>query len=77
MSLTVHYIMGKVFYILPKEFILTYIIFIVRYLFAGYILSYYFLAEYTVITMAISILIADFKFYINIYDILEHYDEKE
>ena len=75
MNILTHYLLGKVYYILPAEFIVTYLIFIIRYLFAGFILSYYFLADYTVITLAISVLIADFKFHANVYNIMKYSEE--
>lgn len=36
-----------------------------RFIFAGYIISYYFVSEYSVLTFAISVLLADLRFYMD------------
>lgn len=59
------YFTGGFSYAVPAEFSLTYAMCIVRFVFVGYLISMYFLVPYSVITMAISVLLADFRFYLD------------
>ena len=42
-----------------------------RFLFFSYIISYYFAAPYVVLTMVISVLLADFRFFIDFSDYID------
>lgn len=57
------YFTGGILFAVPNELWFSYVLSTLRFIFAGYVLSYYFNVEYTVITMALSVLLADFRFY--------------
>jgi hypothetical protein len=65
LKLVLTYFTGGAKYSVPSEFALTYIITQLRFLFFSFVLSYYFSVPYTVITMALAVLLADFRFYID------------
>ena len=60
---TIVYLSGGVKYSVPNELSFTYILTQLRFLFISYIISSYLELPYTVGIMAITVLLADFRFY--------------
>lgn len=60
---TIVYLSGGVKYSVPNELFLTYVLTQLRFLFISYIVSSYLELPYTVGIMAITVLLADFRFY--------------
>jgi len=65
------YFTGGFNYSVPLELSLTYILVQLRFLFFSFVITYYFAVPYTVITMALAVLIADMRFYIDFNDYIE------
>jgi len=65
------YFTGGANYSVPSELSFTYILTQLRFLFFSYIIAYYFAVPYTVITMAIAVLLADFRFFIDFSEYIE------
>ena len=59
------YFTGGASYSVPADLTFTYILTQLRFLFFGFVIGYYFAVPYTVATMAISVLLADFRFFID------------
>lgn len=59
------YFTGGIKYSVPNELWFTYVLIVLRFLFASYVISYYFLVPYSAITLAITVLLADLRFYID------------
>lgn len=59
------YFTGGASYSVPNELSFTYILIQLRFLFFSYVLTYYFAVPYTVITMAIAVVLADLRFFID------------
>lgn len=59
------YFTGGIKYSVPNELWFTYALALLRFIFAGYIISYYFVVDYTVLTLSISVLLADLRFYLD------------
>lgn len=74
------YFTGGINYSVPNELSLTYILVQLRFLFFSFVLTYYFAVPYTVLTMVIAVLFADFRFYIEFVNYIEAilgYEEQE
>jgi hypothetical protein len=75
------YFTGGASYSVPNELSFTYILLQIRFLFFSYVITYYFAAPYTVLIIVLSVLLADFRFYIDFSDyidsMLEPEDEEE
>ena len=65
MRLVITYFTGGASYSVPSDLALTYILTLIRFLFFGFVISYYFQMPYTVITMSLSVLLADFRFFVD------------
>lgn len=65
------YFTGGVNYSVPSELSLSYALLQIRFLFFSYVITYYFAVPYTVLTMVIAVLLADFRFYIEFNDYIE------
>lgn len=65
------YFTGGFNYSVPLELSLTYILVQLRFLFFSFVITYYFAVPYTVMTMALAVLIADMRFYIDFNDYIE------
>jgi hypothetical protein len=65
LRLVITYFTGGASYSVPSDLALTYVLTVIRFLFFGFILSYYFQMPYTVVTMSLSILLADFRFFVD------------
>lgn len=65
MLLVITYFTGGIKYSVPNELWFTYTLAMLRFIFVGYIISYYFVSEYSVLTFAISVLLADLRFYMD------------
>lgn len=65
------YFTGGFNYSVPLELSLTYILVQLRFLFFSFVITYYFAVPYTVITMALAVLIADMRFYIDFNDYID------
>ena len=60
---TIVYLSGGVKYSVPNELSFTYILTQLRFLFISYVICSYIMQPYTVGIMAITVLLADFRFY--------------
>jgi hypothetical protein len=65
------YFTGGFNYSVPLELSLTYVLVQLRFLFFSFVITYYFAVPYTVITMALAVLIADMRFYIDFNDYID------
>jgi hypothetical protein len=65
------YFTGRFDYSVPLELTLTYVLVQIRFIFLGFILSYYFAVPYTVITMALSVVLADLRFYVDFHQYMD------
>lgn len=65
------YFTGGVNYSVPAELSFSYILLQLRFLFFSYLITYYFAVPYTVLTMVITVLLADFRFYVEFIDYIE------
>lgn len=65
MKLVLTYFTGGASYSVPNELSFTYILTQLRFLFFSYVITYYFAVPYTVITMAVAVLFADFRFFVD------------
>lgn len=59
------YFLGGVTHAIPGELAFDYALRQLRFIFISFILTYYFAAEYSVITMAIAVILADLRFYMD------------
>lgn len=71
MRSVITYFTGGASYSVPNELVLTYALTLIRFLFFGYIITYYFQLPYTVLTMAVSVLLADFRFFIDFSEFMD------
>lgn len=65
MKSVITYFLGGVSYAIPGELAFDYIIRQLRFIFISFIITYYFSADYSVITMAIAVILADLRFYMD------------
>jgi hypothetical protein len=65
------YLSGALKYSVPSNFLFSYVLVQSRFILAGFLLTVYFQADYSVITMALSMLLADFRFYSNFSDYID------
>lgn len=65
------YFTGGTNYSIPPELGLSYLLLQLRFLVYGYVISYYFQVQYSEITAALGILLADFRFFIDFNDYIE------
>jgi hypothetical protein len=65
------YFTGGIKYNVPNELWFTYSLVLGRFIFASYVISYYFLVPYSVLTLAITVLLADFRFYLDFQEYME------
>jgi hypothetical protein len=72
---TIVYLSGGVKYSVPNELSFTYILTQLRFLFISYIVSSYLELPYTVGIMAITVLLADFRFYQDFSNAVEESDD--
>lgn len=59
------YFSGGVNHAIPVELAFDYILRQLRFIFISFIITYYFAAEYSVITMAIAVILADLRFFMD------------
>ena len=59
------YFSGGANYAIPSELAFDYCIRQLRFIFISFVITYYFKAEYSIITMAVAMLLADLRFYID------------
>lgn len=59
------YFSGGVTHAIPGELAFDYALRQLRFIFISFILTYYFAADYSVITMAIAVILADLRFYMD------------
>lgn len=59
------YFSGGVNHAIPAELAFDYALRQFRFVFISFIISYYFAADYSVITMAIAVILADLRFYMD------------
>lgn len=71
------YVTNGMFSSIPKELSMSYALTLLKYLFAGFLISYYFTNSYSAVEMAITVLIADFKFFTDFYYYVIMLDEEE
>ena len=75
MQSAIIYFTGGVKYSVPDSLALTYIFGVIRVLLFAYVLSYFFQADFTPIIAAVSVLFADFRFYLDFSDYMTNIDE--
>ena len=71
------YFTGGASYSVPNDLSLTYALTQLRFLFFGFVISYYFEMPYTVLTMALSVLLADLRFFIDFSEFMDKLFELE
>lgn len=71
MQSVIIYFTGGASYSVPNDLYLTYILTQLRFLFFGFVLSYYFGVQYSVLTMALSVLLADLRFFIDFSEFMD------
>jgi len=69
------YFTGGIKYSIPNDLIFSYALVVLRFIFIGFLVSYYFATPYTVLTFAITILLADFRFFIDFHDYIDFISE--
>lgn len=69
--------MGDIVYSIPNDLWLSYLIRIFKYIFLSFLVSLYFETPYTVVTMAIAVLVADLHFYVNLQQYIDTILEDE
>lgn len=65
MKSVITYFTGGVNYAIPSSLAFDYCLRHLRFIFISFLITYYFQAEYSIITMAIAMLLADLRFYID------------
>lgn len=65
MKSVITYFTGGVNYAVPSTLAFDYCLRHLRFIFISYLISYYFQTEYTIVTMAIAMVLADLRFYID------------
>lgn len=65
------YFTGGLVFSIPNDFWLEYTIRIFKYIFFSFIISMYFEVSYTALTMALAVVLADFKFYLDVQNYLD------
>lgn len=68
MKSVITYFTGGVNYAVPSTLAFDYCLRHLRFIFISYIISYYFQAEYSIITMACAMVLADLRFYMDFDD---------
>jgi hypothetical protein len=69
------YFSGGVNYAVPSTLVFDYCLRHLRFIFISYLISYYFQAEYSIITMACAMVLADLRFYMDFDDYMTAQDE--
>lgn len=77
MGYLILYITEDLVYSVPNDFWLAYVIRIVKTLFFSFLLTVFFNIDYTVLIMAVTVLFADFKFYIDLQHYLDIVEEEQ
>lgn len=72
---TIVYLSGGVKYSVPSDLSFTYMLTQLRFLFISYIICDYLIIPYTVAIMAITVLLADFRFYQDFSNAMEESDD--
>lgn len=65
MQSVITYFTGGASYSVPFELTFTYLLTLLRFLFFGFVINYYFGTPYSVLTMSLSVLLADFRFFVD------------
>lgn len=65
MQSVVTYFTGGFEYSIPNTLLFTYFTSQLRFILASYVISYYFSVDYSIITMALAMLFADLRFFID------------
>lgn len=65
MRYIITYFTGGASYSVPNSLLVTYVLAQLRFLFFGFMIVYYLQVPYTVSIMALSVLLADFRFFID------------
>lgn len=77
MRSVITYFSGGVNYAVPNTLVFDYCLRHLRFIFISYLITYYFQAEYTVVTMAIAMVLADLRFYIDFDQYMAAVDEAD
>lgn len=75
MRSVITYFSGGVNYAVPSALAFDYCLRHLRFLFISYIITYYFQAEYSIITMACAMVLADLRFYMDFNDYMSSIDD--
>ena len=71
------YFSGGASYALPSTLVFDYCIRQLRFIFASYVITWYFQAEYSILTMTLAMLLADLRFYIDFDEYMEQVNNQE
>lgn len=71
MKSVIIYFTGGLKYSVPNSLLFTYGIVQLRFLLYSWLITYYFQAEYSALTMILSFILADFRFYIDFSDYMD------
>lgn len=77
MRSVITYFTGGASYSVPADLSLTYLLIQLRFLFFGFVISYYFETSYTVLTMALSVILADLRFFIDFSEFMDRFFESD
>ena len=77
MKSVITYFTGGVNYAVPGTLAFDYCLRQLRFVFASFVITYYFKTEYSVITMVIAMLLADLRFYIDFDEYMEQVNNQE
>ena len=75
MRSVITYFSGGVNYAVPSALAFDYCLRHLRFIFISYIITYYFQAEYSIITMACAMVLADLRFYMDFDDYMSSIDD--
>lgn len=75
MKSVITYFTGGVNYAVPSTLAFDYCLRHLRFIFISYIITYYFQAEYSIVTMACAMVLADLRFYMDFDEYMSLQDE--
>jgi hypothetical protein len=66
-----NYVTGSFSYSVPIDLVFTYLLLLLRFLVFGFLITVYFSVTYSIITMIVSVILADLRFYIDFHDYID------
>ena len=77
MKSVITYFSGGANYSIPKELAFDYCLRQLRFIFISYLITYYFAANYYVLTMALAMVLADLRYYIDFEEYMNQEDSDD